>query len=242
MRPDINCDTGEGIGNDAALMPFISSANIACGFHAGDEATMRRTVQSALQHGVALGAHPSFLDREHFGRQEMACTTGEVYELVVDQVRILERIARDYGGKLHHVKPHGALYNMAARDGELAAAIVRAVKECGAGLVLYGLSGSHLIAEAKAAGLRTASEVFADRRYGDDGRLMPRSQQGALIEDVEQAVRQVVQMVREGTVTSVTGKKIPIVAETICIHGDGKHAVALARRLAEVFAGEDGER
>lgn len=230
---DINCDMGEGIGSDEAIMPFITSANIACGYHAGDEATMRQTILLAKHYGVKVGAHPSFLDRENFGRTEMDCSSDEVYALVTKQISIIKKIADECGVALHHIKPHGALYNMAARDKALAAAIAKAVKDAGENLVLYGLSNSCLISEAKAIGLQTASEVFADRTYTEDGSLTPRSQPNALIENEDQAINQVLQMVKEKTVTATTGKHVPLIAETVCIHGDGKNAVGFAKRLYE---------
>ncbi len=236
---DINCDMGEGIGNDEALMPFITSANIACGYHAGDEATMRQTILLAKKQGVKVGAHPSFLDRKNFGRTEMPCTPEEVYRLVQEQISILKKIADECGAVLHHVKPHGALYNQSARDPQLAKAIAQAVKDLDGRLVLFGLSGSHSISEARALGLSTMSEVFADRTYQDDGSLTPRSQPNALIEDADEAVRQVLQMVNEGTVTTVSGERISILAETICIHGDGKHAVAFAKHLHRALSEHD---
>jgi UPF0271 protein len=228
---DLNCDMGEGIGNDAAIMPYITSANIACGYHAGDEDTMRTTVLLANAHGVAIGAHPSFADRENFGRTEIKASATEVYVLVKKQLEILRRIVVDNSATLHHVKPHGALYNMATRDATLAKAIVTVVKDFDASLILYGLSGSYLISEAQAAGLKTASEVFADRSYQDDGTLTPRTQANALIEKEEQSIQQVVQMVKKGTVTTVSGKEISIVAETICLHGDGKNAAGFAKAI-----------
>lgn len=241
MELDINCDTGEGVGNDEELMPYITSASIACGYHAGDEQTMRATVLLAKQYGVAVGAHPSFPDREHFGRTEMPCTPQEVYGLVVHQVKALEGIATECGVTLHHVKPHGALYNMAARDPELAKAIAEAVCDCNKDLILYGLSGSHLISEGAAAGLTTWSEAFADRTYGDDGSLTPRKEPNALITDPEQAVLQVEAMVREGLVTSVNGVRVPIVAQTVCIHGDGPSAVAIAKAIKERWNHQDAD-
>jgi 5-oxoprolinase (ATP-hydrolysing) subunit A len=225
---DLNCDMGEGIGHDEAIMPYISSANIACGYHAGDEATMRQTVKLAAACRVAVGAHVSFLDKENFGRTEMHVPAGEIYHLVTEQLVILCRIAGSLAIPVRHVKPHGALYNQAARDILMAKEIAQAVKDFDARLVLFGLSGSHSIHEAKAIGLKTASEAFADRMYRDDGTLAPRSQPYALIEDTDKAVQQVVQVVREGMITTVSGKEIPVFAETICIHGDGKNAAALA--------------
>jgi len=229
---DLNCDMGEGIGNDKAIMPFITSANIACGYHTGDETTMRETVLLAKEAGVAIGAHPSFLDKENFGRTEIKdITPQQLYELVTEQIRILAKIAEGCSTTLHHVKPHGALYNMAARDAQLAAAIARAVCDFDKALVLFGLSGSCLISEAKAIGLTTASEVFADRTYQDDGSLTPRTKPNALIEGEEQSLRQVLQMVKSGIVTSTAGKEISIAAETICLHGDGKTAVVFAEAI-----------
>lgn len=231
MHTDINCDMGEGMGNDEAIMPFITSANIACGYHAGDEETARTTMLLAKKHGVNIGAHPSFFDRENFGRTEMKTTPSEVYQLVTDQLFLFKKIAVAAGCVLHHLKPHGALYNMAAKDASLAKAIAQAVKDFDAKLILFGLSGSVSVSEAKALGLKTWNEVFADRTYQDNGSLTPRSQANALIEDEEQSIQQVLRMVREKTVRTVSGKTIPIAAETICIHGDGKNAVAFAKKI-----------
>jgi UPF0271 protein len=233
MHIDINCDTGEGIGNDEELMPYITSASIACGYHAGDEHTMRTTVLLAKQYGVAVGAHPSFNDREHFGRTEMETTPEEVYALVVHQVKALELIANECGVALHHVKPHGALYNKAARDQPLARAVATAVRDCNKDLILYGLSGSFLIREGQAAGLTTWREAFADRTYQDNGTLTPRKEPNALITDPAQALQQVEGMVREGIVVSVNGVRVPILAQTVCIHGDGPSAVAIAKAIRE---------
>jgi UPF0271 protein len=232
---EVNCDMGEGIGNDELIMPFISSANIACGYHAGDPAIMWQIVELAIKHHVAIGAHPSFPDRSNFGRAEMNLDKEEVYELVIQQLIILNEIVSGLDSRLHHVKPHGALYNMSARDAALANTIARAVKDFDASLIVFGLSGSHSISEAKTIGLQTASEVFADRSYQDDGSLTPRSQPNALIEDVNKVEQQVLQMIKEGTVTTVTGKVIPILAETICIHSDGKHAVEFAKAIHDAI-------
>ncbi|MGN6401769.1 MAG: 5-oxoprolinase subunit PxpA [Flavisolibacter sp.] len=228
---DVNCDMGEGIGNDAAIMPFISSANIACGFHAGNGDSIRRTIDLALQHQVHIGAHPSFRDKENFGRSEMQLPLDKIYAIVIEQLIKIDLIAKEKGAVLHHVKPHGALYNMAAENEKMAQTIAQAVKDFNEDLILYGLSGSCLVSEAKAIGLKTASEVFADRTYQDDGSLTPRSHNNALIEDEEKSVQQVLQMVCEQTITTVSGKTVPIIAETICIHGDGKYAVQFAKRL-----------
>jgi UPF0271 protein len=232
---DINCDMGEGIGNDELILPFISSASIACGFHAGDEETMKKTVELCIKNKVAIGAHPSYLDRTNFGRTDLLLPPVEVYDLAVKQIRLLDEIARSAGAELKHVKPHGALYNMAARGAQLAAIISLAVKDINEKLVLVGLSGSHLIKEGKNIGLITASEVFADRTYKDDGSLTPRHKPGALIEDVNIAVAQVLQMANEGAVTSISGKKIPIVAQTVCIHGDGPHAIEFAKAIHQAL-------
>jgi UPF0271 protein len=235
MIPDINCDMGEGISNDEAIMPFISSANIACGYHAGDEDTMKRTVELAMKHNIFIGAHPSYLDRENFGRTDIRIPLDEVYDLVTKQIHLLLEITKAAGTTLQHVKPHGALYNMAARAKPLAAVIALAVKDVDEQLKLYGLSGSHLINEAKKIGVKSVSEVFADRTYQDDGRLTPRSRPDALLNDANKVVQQVMQMIKEGTVTTVSGKIIPIAAETICIHGDGEHAVEFAQAIHEAI-------
>ena len=232
---DLNCDMGEGIGNDEAIMPFITSANISCGFHAGNGDTIRHTMDLAKKHSVLVGAHPSFHDKENFGRKEMHLGHDKLYAIVLEQLIKMDLIAKEKGIKIHHVKPHGALYNMAARDADIAATIAQAVADLNEELVLYGLSNSCLIHEAKKLGLKTASEVFADRTYQDDGSLTPRSQPNALIEDDEKCIRQVLQMVQQKIVTSVSGQVIPIVADTICIHGDGKRAVSFARKIHEAL-------
>ncbi len=234
---DINCDMGEGIGNDELIMPFITSANIACGYHAGNPETMWQTVQLAIKHNVSIGAHPSFLDRNNFGRSEINLAKEEVYELITQQLIILKEVVTGLDAKLNHVKPHGSLYNMSARDQLLANCIARAIKDFDSSLVLFGLSGSHSISEAKAIGLNTMSEVFADRTYQDDGSLTPRSEPGALIDDTNKVVQQVLQMIKDGTVTTVSEKKIPIMAETICIHGDGEHAVDFAKAIHKSVMG-----
>ncbi len=234
---DINCDMGEGIGNDELIMPLITSANIACGYHAGDEDTMKQTVELAMKSNVFIGVHPSFLDRENFGRTDIRIPLSEVYDLVTKQIYLLIQTIKTAGASLHHVKPHGALYNMAARAKPLAAVVALAVKDVDEKFKLYGLSGSHLINEAKKIGVKAVSEVFADRTYQDDGSLTPRSKPNALIEDTDKAVQQVLQMIKEGTVTTVSGKIIPITAETICIHGDGKQAVEFAKAIYNAVKG-----
>jgi UPF0271 protein len=235
MNIDLNCDMGEGAGYDEVIMPFITSANIACGYHAGGEAMIRHTIELAQKYKVLIGAHPSFRDKENFGRKEMHLSPDQLYAILIQQLVKIDLVAKEKSLSLHHVKPHGALYNMAAKDPVMAMTIVQAVKDFNEELVLYGLSGSCLVAEAKKAGLATKSEVFADRTYGDDGALTPRSQANALIEDEEKSMEQVMQMVHEHSVTTTSGKIIPIVAETICVHGDGKNAARFARKLHELL-------
>lgn len=228
LQCDLNCDMGEGIGQDAAIMPFITSANIACGYHAGNEDIMVQTLLLTKSFGVNAGAHPSYPDRENFGRKDMLLTPQEVYELLANQINKLKSVALAHNVQLHHVKPHGALYNMAAKDIELAKTIAQAVKDVDAKLILFGLSGSYLITAGMELGLQTKSEVFADRTYDDDGFLTPRSIPGALLQDEAAVVQQVLEMLNEKSVTTRLGLKIPILAETICLHGDGKNAAALA--------------
>jgi UPF0271 protein len=230
-RIDLNCDLGEGSGHDAELMPLITSANIACGAHAGDEATMRATVALAQRHGVAIGAHPGFADRGNFGRSEMALTGSELGRLVTEQIGLLRELA-----PVRQVKPHGALYNLAARDAATAAVVAAAVRKADASLVLFGLAGSELVRAGRACGLRVAEEVFADRTYQRDGALTPRSRSDALIRDEGSAVAQVLRMIREGVVRATDGTDVPIVADTVCLHGDGMHAVEFARRLRTELA------
>ena len=223
---DLNCDLGEGAGHDAELMPLITSANIACGAHAGDEATMHATVALAQRHGVAIGAHPSFDDREHFGRREITLTPREIHDLVRGQIEALRAM-----GPVWHVKPHGALYNLAARDDAVAEAVARAVHETDPALKLVTLPGSALERAGRARKLSTMAEVFADRTYQRDGSLTPRSRPDALIQDEAAAVAQVLRMVREGVVRATDGTDVAIRADTVCVHGDGPHAVEFARRL-----------
>lgn len=232
---DLNCDMGEGIGNDEAIMPYISSANISCGFHAGNGDTIRQSIALAIRHNVRIGAHPSFRDKENFGRKEIQLPPDKLYAIVLEQLIKLDLIAKEKGTRLYHVKPHGALYNMAARDGETATVIAQAIKDFNEELVLYGLSDSLLISKGKALGLKTANEVFADRTYQDNGSLTPRSNNKALIENEDDCLKQVLQMVNYGTVTTTSGKTIPIAADTICIHGDGKHAVTFAKKIHEAL-------
>ena len=229
---DLNCDLGEGFPHDAELMPLISSANIACGAHAGDTATMALTVALAKQHGVAIGAHPGFADRENFGRRELPISPGDAGDLVRAQIRALQEIAREQGAVVRHVKLHGALYNLAARDATLAEAVVRAVAAAEGRPGLFVLAGSALERIARAHGIFfVAAEIFADRTYQRDGSLTPRSRADALIRDEEMAVAQVLRIVREGVVTATDGTDVALHADTVCLHGDGAHAVEFARRL-----------
>ncbi len=228
---DLNCDMGEGYDSDARIMPFISSANIACGYHAGDENTMIRTISLARKQGVVIGAHPSYPDRENFGRKQMSLSADEVYQLVTDQLRILHDIASDMGMPLHHVKPHGALYNTAASDSAIATAIAHAVADFDARMILYGLANSASGPAAQKLGLKFWNEAFADRTYTDEGLLTPRSETGALIENDEAAIAQVWQMLEAGTVLSTNGNAVILEPDTICIHGDGAHAVAFAQKI-----------
>lgn len=223
---DLNCDLGEGAGHDAELMPLVTSANIACGAHAGDEATMRATVALAQRHGVAIGAHPGFADRANFGRRELALPPREIVDLVRMQIEALRAIA-----PVRHVKPHGALYNLAARDETVAGAVVEAVRAVDPELVLVGLAGSVLLRAGRAGGLRVASEVFADRTYQPDGSLTPRTRPDALIADGDAAVSQVVRMVRESRVRAIGGTDVAVQADTVCLHGDSPHAIVFAQRL-----------
>lgn len=237
---DLNCDMGESygvyaLGNDDAILDLVTSVNIACGYHAGDPRTMRRTVASALEKKVAIGAHPGLPDLAGFGRRNMSITPDEAYEMTVYQIGALEAFVRAEGGRMHHVKPHGALYNMAAQQDKLAEAIAEAVYKVNPELVLYGLSGSKLIAAGERAGLRTASEVFADRTYCRDGSLTPRQEPDALIHDPAIAAAQIIQMVKSGTVISREQIEVKLKAETICIHGDGEHALAFARQIRELL-------
>lgn len=233
---DLNCDMGESfgawrMGDDQAVLAHVSSANVACGFHAGDPGTIRHTVQAAVARGVAVGAHPSLPDLAGFGRREMRILPEEVYELVLYQTGALAAFARAAGTTLHHVKPHGALYNMAARDRALAAAIANAVRDFDRNLILYGLAGSELIRAGEDAGIAVANEVFADRTYQPDGSLTPRSRPDALIHDVEASLVQVQRMVHERQVQAVDGSLVAIEPDTLCIHGDAPNAATFAARI-----------
>jgi UPF0271 protein len=232
-RIDLNCDLGEGAGHDAELMGLITSANIACGAHAGNLETMIETVESALANGVAIGAHPGYFDLENFGRVERTVAPDEAARIVLMQIEQLHEVA---GAKLRHVKLHGALYNQASANRLMAEAVVDELARLWPNLILYALSGSELVAAAQARGLRVAEEIFADRTYQPHGRLTPRSQPGALIQDENIAVAQVLRMVEQGVVRATDGSDWPIQADTVCLHGDGPHAVTFAKRLRRELA------
>jgi UPF0271 protein len=240
---DLNCDMGEAFGNytmpnDDTLMDYITSANIACGFHAGDPGVMQHTVNMAIKKGVAIGAHPGLPDLQGFGRRDMKITCNEAYQITLYQIGALYGFVKAANGKLHHVKAHGALYNMAAKDAALAKAIVEAVHDFDSSLILYALAGSEMVIAAKKTGIATASEVFADRTYQDDGTLTARTQSNALITDEGQSIDQVLMMVKQQRVISVNSKTVPLKAETLCLHGDGAHPVDFAKKIREKLKAE----
>jgi UPF0271 protein len=239
-RIDLNCDIGESfgawtMGQDAQVMPWITSANIACGFHAGDFSTMQQTVALAKQHDVAIGAHVSLPDLQGFGRRELKVTPNEAYALTLYQIGALHAFAHAQQARVAHVKPHGALYNMAARDHALSDAIARAVRQFDAQLILVGLANSELPRAGQALGLRVAHEAFADRRYESQGSLTPRREPGAVIEDVDTAVAQAVKIATKGKVDIRTGGMLELRADTICVHGDRPDAGTFAKRLHEAL-------
>lgn len=239
-KVDLNCDMGESfgsfvVGNDDVLLDYITSANIACGSHAGDPSTMKKTVRKALEKSVAIGAHPGLPDLQGFGRREINISPEEAYDLVVYQIGALQAFVKSEGGVLQHVKPHGALFNMAAKDAALAEAIAEAVYKVEPELILFGLSGAELVKAGRRLGLRTANEVFSDRTYQHDGTLTARREKNALITDHETAAGQVIRMVKERKVKTVQGEDIDIQAETVCIHGDGESAVEFARSIPEAL-------
>jgi 5-oxoprolinase (ATP-hydrolysing) subunit A len=238
---DINCDMGESygawkMGADAQVMPFISSANVACGLHGGDPATIRQTVQLAVDHGVAVGAHPSLPDLQGFGRRAMKISPQDMYDLILYQAGAVEAFARAAGTRLHHVKCHGALYNMAANDAALSEAMARAVKDLGGSVMLYALSNSKMMQIGKQQGLAVAGEVFADRGYADDGTLAPRGTPGAMIEEAAVAVERALAMIEKGYVTALSGKPVPVSADTLCLHGDQPGAVTFAQAIRKAFS------
>lgn len=229
----INCDLGEGMPNDAAIIPLIDEANIACGFHAGDSLSMQTTIAHCQQHHVKIGAHPSYLDRENFGRIVVPLSPTEIYQLVYKQVQILQKIAAESGARLNHVKPHGALYNESAKNKIVAQAIAKAVFDLDPALILFGLSQSQSIVQALEIGVRVAHETFADRAYNEDGCLMPRSLENAVHEDANLVGQQVIDL-QHGFVKSSLGNKIALKSDTICIHGDGPHALEFAKKIRQL--------
>ncbi|SFS90459.1 LamB/YcsF family protein [Marininema halotolerans] len=242
-RIDLNCDMGESfgayeIGQDRAVLSHITSANIACGYHAGDPNVMRRTVRAALEKGVGLGAHPGLPDLIGFGRRDMAITPEDAYTMTLYQVGALAAIAKAEGGRLQHVKPHGALFNMAAKDAALARGIAQAVASLDESFVLFGLAGSELVKAGREVGLSVAEEVFADRTYQVDGSLTPRSHPHAVIKDPTEAAQRVIQMVTEKQTITVDGAKIPVNADTVCIHGDHPDALTFIEHLLNAFRTE----
>lgn len=237
---DLNCDMGESfgaykMGRDEEILDYVTSANIACGFHAGDPSTMRKTVRLALEKNVGIGAHPGFQDLVGFGRRNIDITPQEAYDIVVYQIGALYAFVKSEGGKLQHVKPHGALYNIAAKNAAIAQAIAEAVYKVDPELILLGLAGGELVKAGKKIGLKTASEVFSDRTYQEDGSLTSRREANALIKDHDVACQQVIRMVKEGKVTSLQGKDVSIQADTICIHGDGEHALDFAKYIRKAL-------
>lgn len=237
---DLNSDLGESfgsyiIGNDEYVLDYITSANIACGFHASDPAVMEKTVKQALEKGVALGAHPGFPDLMGFGRREIDISHEEARAYMIYQIGALNGFVNAYGGKLQHVKPHGALYNAAATDYALARTLAEAIYAVDSDLIFVGLAGSAMVRAGKDVGLRTASEVFADRSYNPDGTLVSRKHENAAIHDTDQCICRVLRMIKEARVASVSGEDIEITADTVCIHGDNKMALELAAKLRDAF-------
>jgi len=236
QKIDLNSDMGEGfgvweMGNDLALLDYVDSTNIACGWHAGDPERMKKLVAAALHKQVLIGAHPSLPDLMGFGRREMAITPNDAYNFVLYQAGALQAFIRAQGGTLHHVKPHGAFYNQAARDKSLALAITQAVKDLGDDIILYGLASSCFVEAAKEINVPLWQEVFADRRYTSEGYLVPRTQPGALIENEDQAAAQVLRMAQKGEVVALDGSIVKVQADTLCIHGDSPTALAFAKKI-----------
>ena len=244
LKVDLNCDLGESFGRytlgmDEQVLPIISSANVACGFHASDPVVMEKTVKLAKASGVAVGAHPGFPDLMGFGRRNMVISPDEARAYTLYQLGALYAFLKPLGMEMQHVKPHGAFYNMAAKDYDLAKAICQAVKDFDPNLILLGLSGSQHIRAAEDVGLKAVSEVFADRAYEEDGTLVNRKKHGAMITDENEAIHRVVRMVKEGKVTAITGRDIPICAESICVHGDGEKALLFTKRIRMAMEAEN---
>ena len=236
FKVDLNSDLGESfgaytLGMDAEILRFVSSANVACGYHAGDPLVMEDTIRLAKEAGVAVGSHPGFPDLMGFGRRNMVCSPKEVKAYVKYQLGALLAFTKSQGLAMQHCKPHGALYNMAAKDKAMAVAIAEAIKEVDPDIILLGLANSLMIEAGKEAGLRVASEVFADRAYQADGTLVPRSKPGAVIHDTEEAIARTIRMVKEGKVTAITGEEVPLSADSICVHGDNPSALAFVENI-----------
>lgn len=243
FKVDLNSDLGESFGNytigmDHAIIPFVSSVNIACGWHAGDPLVMAQTVKSAIEHGTGIGAHPGYPDLMGFGRRNMAVTPAEVKAYTTYQLGALQAFVKAANGTLQHLKPHGAMYNMAATDVKLAQAIAEAIYEAAPEVILLGLANSEMIKAGKAVGLKVAQEVFADRAYQANGTLVPRSQPGAVIHDAEEAIARVVTMVKRGEVTAITGERVEMIADSICVHGDNPEAVEFVKQIKLTLEGE----
>ena len=245
-RVDLNSDLGESfgrytIGNDDKIIPLITSANVACGYHASDPVVMDKTLAMAKEAGIRVGAHPGYPDLMGFGRRNMAVTPAEAKAYTLYQLGALDAFCRVHGLKMQHVKPHGAFYNMAAKDYELSQAICQAVQEFDDSLIVLALSGGELARAAKDMGLRTALEVFADRAYEEDGSLVNRRKEGAMITDENEAIARVVRMIKEKKVTAITGKDIPIQADSVCVHGDGAKALAFVEKIRSTLTAEGVE-
>lgn len=241
---DLNCDMGESFGNyklgqDKEIMKYISSANIACGFHAGDSLVMNETVKNCVENKIQIGAHPGFPDLQGFGRRNMAISPDEARAYMIHQLGALDAFAKVHGGKIKHVKPHGALYNMAAKDEGLASALAQAVYDYNPELTFVGLANSYLIKAGKAAGLKVANEVFADRAYQDDGSLVPRSMEGAVIHDEDLCIERVLKMVEESEVESINGNMVKLDVDTICLHGDNEKAILFAEKINKALKGKN---
>lgn len=241
---DLNCDLGESFGNytcglDGEVIPYISSANVACGFHASDPLVMEKTVALAKQYGVCVGAHPGYPDLVGFGRRNMSVSPAEVKAMVQYQIGALQAFCKAKGLRMQHVKPHGAMYNMAGKDTALAEAICQGIYEVDPDLILLGLSGSEMLKAAERTGLRSAREVFADRAYEEDGSLVARRKEGAMITDEAEAIRRVIRMVKEGKVTAITGRDIEVRADSVCVHGDGPKALAFVQKIRQALIEEN---
>ncbi|WP_341776153.1 5-oxoprolinase subunit PxpA [Staphylococcus hyicus] len=240
-KVDLNCDLGESfgnytIGNDYKVIPLITSANVACGFHAGDPMVIQKTVHLAKENEVSVGAHPGFPDLQGFGRRSLDMTHDDIYSMLIYQIGAVRAFCNLHDVPLNHVKPHGALYQMGAKDRAIARVIAQAVFDIDPNLIFVGLSQPYLIEEAQKVGLQTASEVFADRRYEANGQLVSRKHNHAVIEDTEEAISQVVKMVTQGTVTATNGEDIHIKADTICVHGDGAHALEFVKQIRDALS------